>query len=133
MSHPSHQRSIPLSATPSFCPPASLPRRQVFKEMLLPYKSHLFEFPTGPLSCVPTHLVAQGSTRGHKQPIHPHRRWGSLPSSPLAAGTMEAASPRPLLFLAERGETFPTNALLDKNMQFWTGLNYSYILGSRPK
>lgn len=46
---------------------------------------------------------------------------------------MEAASLRPLWFPAERGKTFPINASLNKNLQFWTGLNYSYILGSRPK
>lgn len=60
--------------------------------------------------------------------------WGSLAQlPPLTAQTMEAASLQPLFFLAERGETFPMNALLDKNMQFWTGLNYSYILDLWPK
>lgn len=51
-------------------PPASLPRRQVFKEMLLPYKSRLLKFPTSPLYCVATHLLTQGSARGSKQPIY---------------------------------------------------------------
>lgn len=57
----------------------------------------------------------------------------ALPRSPLPVGTMEEASLRLLWFPAERGEMFPINASLDKNPQFWTSLNYSYILGSRPK
>lgn len=52
-------------------PPTSLPCQQVFKEMLWPYKSHILKCPTSPLYCVLTHLVAQGSTRGCKQPIYP--------------------------------------------------------------
>lgn len=37
------------------------------------------------------------------------------------------------LFLPERGETCPINAVLNKNMQFWTGLGYSFVLGLGPK
>lgn len=37
------------------------------------------------------------------------------------------------LFLPERGETCLINAVLNKNMQFWTGLDYSFVLGSGPK
>lgn len=50
-------------------PPATLPRQRVFKEMLLPYKSHILKFPTSARYCVTTHLLAQGCARGCKQPI----------------------------------------------------------------
>lgn len=51
-------------------PPATLPRQQVFKEMLLPYKSRILKFPTSPRYCVTTQLLAQGRARGCKQPIY---------------------------------------------------------------
>lgn len=51
----------------------------------------------------------------------------------LAARVMREPSRAALLFLEEPGETFPTNALLDRNMRRWTGLNYSCILDSWPK
>lgn len=37
------------------------------------------------------------------------------------------------LFLPEWGETCLINAVLNKNMQFWTGLDYSFVLGLGPK